>query len=136
MQHAGRQCCRGRLRAPRRDGPPPPPSPLALVAVRFGFAVALFAGRLIIGQPFGLFGFHFRFDFDVERLVLVKRLFSLRREGRNLRCEQRLSRLQRMHLFAAIDDERLLAADGRVSDYGKRHLEAVLEIRADGRACD
>ena len=33
-----------------------------------------------------------------------------------------------MHLFAAIDDKRLLAADGGVGDHSKRHLEAVFEI--------
>src|SRR5258707_10759469 len=33
-----------------------------------------------------------------------------------------------MHLLAAVDDERLLAAHGRIGDHRKRHLEAVLEI--------
>ena len=48
--------------------------------------------------------------------------------GRDLRRQQRLGRLQRVHLFAAIDDERLLAAHGRVGDHGQRYLEAVFEI--------
>src|SRR5260370_31710226 len=33
-----------------------------------------------------------------------------------------------MHLLAAIDDKRLLAAHGRVGDHGQRHLETAFEI--------
>ena len=33
-----------------------------------------------------------------------------------------------MHLFAPIDDERLLATHGRISDYGQRDVEAAFEI--------
>ena len=104
----------------------PPPSPLALVAIRIGFAVALLAGRCVVGQPFGFLGFDLRLD--LEGLVLVERLLGLRRESRNLGGEQRLGRLQRMHLFAAIDHERLLAAHGRIGDHGERYLEAVFQI--------
>ena len=106
----------------------PPPPPLAPRAVGLGFAAALFAAGGIFGQPFGLLGFHFQFDFDVERLLLVERLPPAAAGSRNLRRQQRLGGLQRVHLFAAIDDERLLAAHGRVGDHGKRHLEAVFEI--------
>src|SRR5260221_671079 len=106
----------------------PPPPPLALVAIRIGFAVACLADRRIVDQPFGLFGFHLRLGFDVERLFLVGGFFDIGRESRNLGRQQRLGGLQRMHLLAAIDDERLLAADSRVGDDSQRHLEAVFEI--------
>src|SRR5882757_8215908 len=86
----------------------PPPPPLALVAIRIGFAVARLADRHIVGQPFALFGFHFRLGFDVERPFVVGGFFDIGRESSNLRRQQRLGGLQRMHLFAAIDDERLL----------------------------
>src|SRR6202043_4018882 len=106
----------------------PPAPPLALVAVSRGFTVSRLAYRRILGEPFGLVGLHLRFGFDVERLVVVEGFLSLRRESCSLRRQQRLGGLQRVHLFAAIDDERLLRAHGRVGDDGKRHLEAVFEI--------
>src|SRR5258705_2464425 len=52
----------------------PSPPPLALVAIHFRLTAAVFAGRGILDQAFGLLGFHFGFDFDVDRLFLVERL--------------------------------------------------------------
>ncbi|HTE96877.1 MAG TPA: hypothetical protein VK678_25740, partial [Bradyrhizobium sp.] len=106
----------------------PPPPPLALVAIGIGFAVARLADRHILRQPFGLFGFHFRLGFDVERLFVLGGFFDIGRESRNLRRQQRLGGLQRVHLFAAIDDERLLAGDGGIGDHRERDLEGVFEI--------
>ena len=63
----------------------------------------------IVGQPFGLFGFDLGFGFDVERLFVVIGFLDLRRGGGSLRRQQRLGGFQRVHLFAAVDDERLLA---------------------------
>src|SRR5260370_34844103 len=57
----------------------PPAAALALVAIRFSFTAALLAGRGILGQAFGLVGFHFGFDFDVDRLVPVQRFPPLSR---------------------------------------------------------
>src|SRR5258708_19998915 len=56
------------------------PTPtLALVAIRLRFAATTRADRRFVGQPFGLFGFQFRFDFDVDRLFLFQLPFrSLR----------------------------------------------------------
>ena len=48
--------------------------------------------------------------------------------SRHLRRQQRLGRLQRVHLFTPIDNERLLAAHGRVGDDGQRDVEAAFEI--------
>ncbi len=106
----------------------PTPAPLAPVAVGLGFAAGFFAGRGIFRQPFGLFGFDFRFGFDIERLFVVIGFLDVRRRGRSLGDEQCLGRFQREHLFAAIDDERLLAAHGRVGDHRQRDLEGVFEI--------
>ena len=48
----------------------PPPPPLAAMTVAFAFAGAFFAScGSVVGQPFGLFGFDFRFG--VERLFVV-----------------------------------------------------------------
>ena len=114
----------------RFAGPAAPPAapfpPGAAIAV--GFGAALFNGRGFVGQPFSLFCFHFRLDFDVERLFLLVCFLYLRRVGRHLRRQQRLGRLERVHLFAPIDDERLLATHGRISDYGQRDVEAAFEI--------
>ena len=86
-----------RRRRRLRRWPSPSPSPAAV------FAAAL------VGQPFGLLGFDLGFGFDVERLVVVIGFLDLRREGGSLRRQQRLGGFQRVHLFAAVDDERLLA---------------------------
>src|SRR5229473_5824234 len=56
-----------------------PAAALALVAICFRHTAAVFAGRGILGQAFGLFGFHLRFDFDVEWLFLVECFLGLRR---------------------------------------------------------
>src|SRR5487761_2619160 len=106
----------------------PPPTPLAPRTFGSGFGAGLFAAGGIPGEPFGLFGFHLRFDFDVERLVLVECFLQLRRERCHLRRQQRLGGLQRVHLFAAIDDKGLLAGYRRVGDHRKGYLEAVLEV--------
>ncbi len=47
-------------------------APLALVAIRLRLTAAVCASRRILGQAFGLLGFHLRFDFDVEWLFLVE----------------------------------------------------------------
>ena len=91
------------------------------------FASTFFTCRLFLGQAFGLFGFDFALGFEIELFVVIGFL-DLRRRGSRLRREQRLGRLQRMHLFAAIDDEGLQAADGSVGGYRQRNLEAVFEI--------
>src|SRR5258706_11475726 len=67
----------------------PPAAALALVAIRFSFTAAVLAGRGILGQAFGLVGFHFGSDFDVDRLVLVGSFLPLRRESPKLRPQQR-----------------------------------------------
>jgi len=80
------------------------------------FAAGFLAGRLFVAQALGLFGFDFRFGFDIELFVVIGFL-DLRRRSRGLRRKQRLGRLQRMHLFAAIDDEGLQAADRGIGDH-------------------
>jgi len=85
-------------------------------------------GGGIVGQSLGFFGLDVGLGFDVERLFVVIGFLDLRRGGGSLRCKQRLGRFQRMHLFAAVDDERLLAAHGRVGDDGERNLEGVFEV--------
>ncbi|OIQ76199.1 hypothetical protein GALL_421210 [mine drainage metagenome] len=92
-----RGACLARLAAAATP-PPPPFAPRA-------FGAGLLAAGGFLGEPFGLLGFHFRFGFNVERLFLVERFLRLRRIGRDLRGEQRLGGLQRVHLFAAVDDE-------------------------------
>ena len=104
----------------------PAAAPLAAVTVPFAFAGGFLACGSVVGQAFGLFGFDFRFD--VERLFVVIGLVDLRRGGGGLRCEQGFRRFQRVHLFAAVDDERLLAAHGRIGDHRERNLEGVFEV--------
>ena len=94
--------------APLAAGPSASPSPPA--ASRRGF----------VGQSLGLLGFDLGFGFDVERLVVVIGFLDLRREGGSLRHQQRLGGFQRVHLFAAVDDERLLAGHGRIGDDRER----------------
>jgi len=50
-----------------------PAAALALVAIRFSLTAAVFAGRESSARPFALLCFHFGFDLDVDRLVLVER---------------------------------------------------------------
>src|SRR6185437_1825052 len=45
-----------------------------------------------------------------------------------LRRQERLGGLKRMHLLAAINDERLLTAHSRIGNHRERDLEAVLEV--------
>src|SRR5204862_7649667 len=104
----------------------PAAPPLAAVAVSFAFAGCRFGG--IVGQSLGLLGFDLGFGFGVERLVVVIGFLDLRREGGSLRRQQRLGSFQRVHLFAAVYDERLLAGDGWIGADRKRHLEGVFEI--------
>src|SRR5207253_7009580 len=87
--------------------PPPPAPPPLSIAVSAGF----FSGGLFVGEAFALFGLDFRLHLDIEAVVIVLDVVFLRRGARCLRREQRLGRFQRVHLLAAIDDERLLAAD-------------------------
>ena len=108
----------------------PAPAPLAP-----GTAIclaALFPCRGFLGQAFGLFGFHFEFDFDVEWLFVAIRFLGLRRESSHLCRQQRLRGFQRVHLFATVNDERLLPAYGGISDHGQCHLEAVFQIAQVG----
>src|SRR6185295_497659 len=104
------------------------PAAAALAAVTVAFAFA--GGRLggIVGQSLGLVGFDLGFGFDVVHLFVVIGFLDLRRGGGGLRRQQRLGGFQRVHLFAAVDDERLLASDGWVGADGERHLEGVFEI--------
>ncbi len=105
----------------------PAAAALAAMAVRFAFTGNRFLGPGgLVGQPFGFFGLDFAFD--IERLFVVIGFLGLGRGRRGLRHEQCLGRFQRVHLFAAIDDERLLAADGRIGDHRERDLEGVFEI--------
>src|SRR6185437_11101469 len=45
-----------------------------------------------------------------------------------LRRQERLGGLKRVHLLAAINDERLLTAHSRIGDHREGDLEAVLEV--------
>src|SRR5207237_1041437 len=84
-----------------------PAAPLAAVTVAFSLAGGFLATGGLVGQSFGLFGLDFALD--IEGLFLVIGFLDLGRGGRGLRREQGLGRLQRVHLFAAVDDEGLLA---------------------------
>src|SRR5204863_299634 len=105
----------------------PAPPALAAMAIGTDFAFARFAGRLLAGQSLGFVRLDFGFVLQVERVVVEGFLRRWRR-GCGLGRQQRFGRFQRMHLLAAIDDERLLAADRGVGHHRERHLEAVLEI--------
>src|SRR6185369_8451629 len=105
----------------------PPPPLAAALTIAAGFR----AGRLFVGETFGLFGLDLGFGLRVERLVVLEGVIVLRllrRRSRRLRRQQRFRRFQRVNLLAAVDDEGLLAADGGVGDDGQRDLETVLEV--------
>src|SRR6516165_5022565 len=84
--------------------PTPAPAPPAALALTFLLALAFACGSLF-SEPFGLLGFHLGLELGIERLFLVEAALGQRRcRSSRLGCQQRLRRLERVDLLAAVDD--------------------------------
>ena len=92
--------------------PPAALSATVTAAFLLGFTIAGFAGFL--GETLGFLGLHLRLELSIEAVVLIGIGLAMHRMSRGLRREQRLRRLQRMNLLAAVDDVGLYAADIRI----------------------